>query len=319
MRILFLEDDPQYVHGLPDGFRELGCDVMVQASVNKEELKLIYHLFKPDVIFTCGWGKLHSKENLKLIGNFTEDHRLTHCYWATEDPRWTEEWSLPFVEMAKPTHIFTIDPDSVDMYRQKGFISAYLPWACNPQYHQPVAPKEEYRCDIAVVATAGITWSGFRKKAVNILMKPLVKNGYNIKVWGKRWDEQHECVLGFTVPSKYLQGKLPYEETNAVYSSAKIVLGIQNRVDELNSRTFEIMGAGGFMLAPDTEGIRKYFTPDKHLAVSGSEQQTLEMVDYYLKHAGKRQKIAYQGRQLVIDKHTYRDRAATILNVLGGK
>lgn len=319
MRILFLENDPQYVHALPDGFRELGCDVMVQGEVNEKELKLVHHLFNPDVIFTSGWGKLHTKDNLKLIGEYIKENNLTHCYWATEDPRWTKEWTMPYINAAKPTHIFTIDPDSVDMYRQKGYVSAYLPWACNPDYHHPMAPKEEYCCDIAVVATAGVTWNGYRKEAVNILMKPLVKHGYDIKIWGKRWDEQHECVLGFTVPKKFLQGKLPYEETNAVYSSAKIVLGIQNRVDELNSRTFEIMGAGGFMLAPDTEGIRKKFTPDTHLAVSGSEQQTLEVVDYYLKHDSKRKEIARKGRELVYDKHTYRDRAEEILHVLGRK
>lgn len=319
MRMLFLESDPQYVHGLPDGFRELGCEVMVQQDVNKEDLKLVYHLFKPDAIFTSGWGKLHTKDNLKLIGDFTREYNLRHCYWATEDPRWTKEWSMPFVKAAKPTHVFTIDPDSVDMYRQKGFIAAYLPWACNPNYHHPVTPKEEYRCDIAVVATAGVTWSGYRKEAVCILMKPLVKSGYNIKIWGNRWEQLHECVMGFTVPKRYLRGKLPYEETNAVYSSAKIVLGIQNRVDELNSRTFEIMGAGGFMLAPDTEEIRRKFIADQHLAVSGSEQQTIEAVNYYLKHDSKRKKVALKGRELVIDKHSYRDRAEEILHVLDRK
>lgn len=316
MRILFIDCDPQYVNGLPAGFRELGVDVMVMQSLSKEDLEINYELFQPDLIFTAGWTKMHTPENLKLLGEFAEKHKLPHCYWATEDPRWTKEWSIPYIELSKPTHVFTIDPDSVPFYQKMGLVSAYLPWACNPQYHRPVAPKKEYCCDIAVVATAGITWQGFRREAVRILLKPLVERGYDLKIWGKRWDRLNSDLLGFTVPAKYLCGKLPYEETNAVYSSAKIVLGIQNRTDELNSRTFEIMAAGGFMLAPDTEAIRNNFQPDYHLATSGDECETPIVVDFYLTNEHLRKKIAERGRELVIKKHTYTHRAKEVLKVV---
>ena len=316
MRILFIDCDPQYINSLPYGFRKLGCDVLVMQSLNEEDLEVNYELFRPDVIFTAGWTKLHKRDNLKLLGEFTKKHKLLHCYWATEDPRWTKEWSIPYIEAAKPTHVFTIDPDSVSLYRRRGLVSAYLPWACNPEYHRPVQPKEEYRCDIALVATAGVTWQGFRRKAVRMLVKPLVEKGYDIKIWGKRWDKLNADLVGFTVPDCYLCGKLPYEETNAVYSSAKIVLGIQNRTDELNSRTFEIMSAGGFMLAPDTGAIRRNFEPDYHLAVSASEEETLKVVDYYLKNDGLRRKIARHGRELVTKKHTYYQRAKQVMQLL---
>lgn len=317
MRMLFLESDPQYINALPDGMKQLGCQVMVHDKIDALELETIYQLFRPDVVFTSGWGKLHSTKNLRLIGDFVQRKNLKHCYWATEDPRWTKEWSIPFVAASKPTHVVTIDPQSVAMYQSLGLVATYLPWACNPSYHRPDTPKEEYRCDIAVVATAGVTWSGYRLKAVQLLLKPLIEKGYNLKIWGKRWDEVDEKVLGFSVPHKYLQGPLPYEETNGVYSSAKIVLGIQNRNDELNSRTFEIMAAEGFMLAPDTPGIRKIFVPGKHLAVAGTEQQTLDQVDYYLKNEHQRRAIAQQGRKLVTEKYTYHHRAETVLKILG--
>lgn len=316
MRILFVDCDPQYINGLPDGFRQLGCDVMVVKKVDRKDLQATYELFQPHVLFTAGWTKIHNRENLTILGDFVRDYKLIHGYWATEDPRWTDKWSIPYIEMAKPTHVFTIDPGSVSLYKKRGLIAEYIPWACNPKFHLPVEPKEDYRCDIAVVATAGVTWQGFRRDAVRILIKPLVEKGYNIKIWGKRWDVLDDKIVGFIVPKKYLQGKLPYGETNAVYSSAKIVLGIQNRVDELNSRTFEIMSAGGFMLAPDTEAIRRSFTPGKHLATSNSEQQTLEVVDYYLNNENLRKKVATNGRNLVTNYYTYVHRAKKILEVL---
>ncbi|WP_031515100.1 CgeB family protein [Desulfofalx alkaliphila] len=318
MRILFVDCDPQYVNGLPSGLRQLGCDVMVLSSLEKDDFKLTFDLFQPHVLFTAGWTKLHTRTNLEMLGEYTVNKNIIHAYWATEDPRWTEKWSVPFVKRAKPTHVFTIDPDSVSLYQKMGLVASYLPWACNPEYHRPVPPKEEYKCDLAVVATAGITWQGFRRKAVKLLIKPLVEREYNIKIWGARWEQLNSDIVGFSVPDKYLCGKLPYHETNAVYSSAKIVLGIQNRTDELNSRTFEIMAAGGFMLAPDTEAIRAHFTPGQHLAVSGSEEQTIETVDYYLNNDALRHKVARQGRQKVITEHNYRNRAKEVLAVLTG-
>lgn len=313
MRILFVDRDPQYINGMAEGLRQAGCSVMVHRSGDLEELEAVYELFRPHVLFTAGWNSLHSKDNIKSLGEFTRRHNLVHVYWATEDPRWTKEWSLPYVKEAKPTHIFTIDPDSVPIYKKMGKVSAYIPWACNPKFHRPVSPKKEYRCDIAVVATAGVTWQGYRKHAVRMLIKPLVEKGYDIKIWGKRWDKLDSDIVGFTVPEKYICGKLPYEETNAVYSSAKIVLGIQSRVDDLTARTFEIMAAGGFMLAPDIPAIRKTFVPGKHLAVAGSEEETLKVVDYYLTHADERQRIAAQGRKFVTRNHTYYHRAKELL------
>ncbi|MBO8137432.1 MAG: glycosyltransferase [Desulfotomaculum sp.] len=319
MRVLFVDRDPQYINGIAEGLRQAGCEVAVLKTADEEELEITYELFRPQILFTTGWNSLHTKENLENLGRFTEKHGLVHVYWATEDPRWTKEWSLPFVKAAKPTHVFTIDPGSIPIYKKMGKVSGYLTWACNPDYHRSAAPRDEYKCDIAVVATAGITWQGYRKESVRILIKPLLERGYNIKIWGKRWDKQEPGKLGFSVPGKNVYGKLPYEETNAVYSSAKIVLGIQSRTDELTARTFEIMSAGGFMLAPDIPAIRNYFKPGRHLAVSGSEKETIKMVDHYLKHDEERHRIAEQGRKEVIKNHTYRHRAEELLSFLEGK
>ncbi|MBM7855535.1 spore maturation protein CgeB [Desulfohalotomaculum tongense] len=313
MRVLFVDSDPQYINGMAEGLRQVGCDVLVLKTAAEEDLELAYELFRPHVLFTAGWNKIHTRDNLNNLGTFTKRHNLVHVYWATEDPRWTKKWSLPYIETTKPTHVFTIDPGSVSLYRKMGLVSAYITWACNPEYHRPVPPKEEYRCDIAVVATAGVSWRGFRRQSVRTLVKPLVENGYDVKIWGKRWDKLDPHLVGFSVPEKCLCGKLPYEETNAVYSSAKIVLGIQSYTGELTARTFEITAAGGFMLASDTPAIRKIFQPGKHLAVSGSEKETLKIVDYYLKHEAERKKIACRGRRLVTEKFTYRHRAKELL------
>ncbi|MEW6065193.1 MAG: CgeB family protein [Bacillota bacterium] len=318
MKILFIETDPQYLLGLPPGFQRQGCQVTVLNDIVEEELDRVLRKNRPDLVVTAGWTKIHTKRKLKILGQLIKKHRVKHAYWATEDPRWTDEWSLPYIEATHPNFIFTIDRESIPFYRELGYAAHYLPWACNPEFHRPAMPKEEYKCDIALVATAGITWSSYRRDSAQILLKPLVENGYDVVIWGGRWDTLDPDIVGFDVDAYHLRGKLPYLKTNHVYSSAKIVLGFQNVTNELTSRTYEILGARGFLLTVDTEAVREKFRPGKHLVVSRSADETLRLLDYYLRHERKRKKIALKGQSQVYSYfNTYNYRAAQILRLTG--
>ncbi|SMD08726.1 CgeB family protein [Sporomusa malonica] len=316
MKILFIDVDPQYLLGLPPGFEKIGCEVKILTDIVEEELEQLLAEYHPDLVLTAGWTKIHTDSRLRILGEMVEKYHLTHAYWATEDPRWTEEWSLPYIKATKPEYIFTIDRESVSFYQQLGFKAYYLPWACNPEFHRPAEPMEKYKCDIALVATAGITWSSYRRNSAQILLKPLVERGYDVAIWGKRWENLDPDIVGFNVDSRHLRGKLSYLETNHVYNSAKIILGFQNVTTELTSRTYEVMGARGFLLAPATSAVLEKFKPEKHLVVARSEDETLRLVDYYLDQDEKRKKIALAGQREVYSSHnTYNDRAAQILKL----
>lgn len=317
MKILFVETDPQYLLGLPYGFQKIGCQIRIANDITEGALIGIIEEFQPDLVMTAGWTKIHTKSKLMILSNLLKKYKLKHAYWATEDPRWTEHWSLPFIEATHPDYIFTIDQASLPFYQAKGYKADYLPWACNPEFHKPADPKGPYQCDIALVATAGVTWSSYRKDSAQILLKPLVEKNYNVAIWGKRWDKLEPKIVGFNVPAGFLRGQLSYLETNHVYSSAKIVLGFQNITTELTSRTFEVLGARCFLLAPATPAIQDTFVSEKHLAVSSSEADTLKMVDYYLTHDKERMQIANEGQKFVYDNHTYSHRAEKILEVIG--
>ncbi len=316
MKILFIEVDKQYLLGLPAGFQKQGCQVRILSNIEEKELNRILEEYEPDLVVTVGWTKIHTRKNLEVLGRLMKKHGVKHAYWATEDPGWMDRWTLPYIESTHPDLIFTIDRVVLPYYRERGYKAHYLPWACNPDFHQPAAEKDEYRCDIALVATGGNDWSDCRKKSVQILLKPLVENNYNVLIWGKGWDKLKPGVLGFDVKTRYLRGKLSYLETNHVYNSAKIVLGVQNTTTELTARTYEVLGARGFLLAPATTAVIKTFKPGRNLAVSRSEEETLRMVDYYLSHEDERVKIALKGQKEVYANHTYSHRAAEILKVV---
>lgn len=316
MKILFIDAAKQYLLGLPYGFYDAGCYVKIMMDIQEEELEKMLKEFKPDLVVTAGWTKIHTSEKLQILRRLLKKSNVKHAYWATEDPRWRDEWTHFYIETTRPDYVFTIDRASIPFYEQLGFSAHYLPWACNPYFHKPGKQKDLYTCDIAVVASAGVKWKDFRKNSVQILLKPLIENGYDVDIWGKRWDNLNSKLIGFDVPSTFLRNKLSYIETNNVYSSAKIVLGIQNTLTELTSRTYEVLAAGGFLLAPCTQAVKETFTPGKHLACSSSPKETIKLIDYYLKNENARKKIALAGQKEVYKNHTYRHRAVEILKVV---
>lgn len=52
--------------------------------------------------------------------------------------------------------------------------------------------------------------------------------------------------IGREIPPNWIHGYLDYTEAYKVYSSAKVVIGLQNCESQLTQRTYEILGSGGF-------------------------------------------------------------------------
>lgn len=192
--------------------------------------------------------------------------------------------------------------------------SVCLPFGYNHEIYKPVPPKPEYRCDIAVVANFYPWGLVNRNRSLYDLVVPLLERGYDMKIWGIRWDQAPG--LGIALPDGVWQGYLDHRESPAVYNSAKIVIGVQNEFDyatNITMRTPEVLGAGGFLLASRTRATEAMFQHRKHLILSGSPEATLTLVDYYLERPEERAEIAAAGLQYVRDHFTYARRAEELL------
>lgn len=55
MRILYLNEHPVWLYGLPWGFRHLGHEVKIVKKVSKEYLLPVMESFKPELLITVGW------------------------------------------------------------------------------------------------------------------------------------------------------------------------------------------------------------------------------------------------------------------------
>ncbi|MDQ0200984.1 glycosyltransferase family protein [Neobacillus ginsengisoli] len=319
MRILFIESGEIWSNNLAKGFTASGHDVLISGPIDNENLSSMIKTFKPDFSITVGWGAEHTKDKQKIIREQMAAHKIPLVYWAVEDPAYTEAWSLPLINAIAPDFVFTICPDTVETYKQLGILASHLDFGYEETIHQPIHIHSEYKSQIAIVANAYPDIlenypNHFRHRSIDILIRPLLKENIRIDFWGNNWDKMDD-YLGFKIPNEWIHGFLNYKDANKVYSSSKILLGLQNYPALLTQRTYEILGSGGFLLTLDTPGVRKNFIPRKDLVVSLSPEETIHKVHYYLNQPEKRSQIQMQGRKSV-EEHSYKFRANQIISTL---
>jgi len=321
MRVLFFDSNEVLSQFLPNGFRDAGHDILVSGPLSTcEQAEALVETFRPQLVVTNGWGEEQIPEKQHWIQEVVKRRRIPHVYWSVEDPLYTDYFVLPLLSVAKPDFVFTICRDKVDFFNSLGYPAAHLDWGFHPGIHYPTPPRPEYSVDIAMVANAyswaldGLPLPRYRFEAMGILLKPLVENNIRVDIWGEGWEAMSPFV-GAEIPPDWLHGRLSYTETNQVYSSAKIVIGLQAIPTQLSMRTYEVPAAAGFLLTVDTPAVRERFVSGRHLAVSASPEDTLRLVDYYLRHPEERQAIAWNG-YYAVQEHTYRTRAEYVTETL---
>jgi spore maturation protein CgeB len=97
-----------------------------------------------------------------------------------------------------------------------------------------------------------------------------------------------------------------------LYNRSKIVLNIHAE-DHLDTETrvFEALGCGAFVLSePLSEECP--FEPGVHLAVASGINELERSLAFLLSHKEDRLRIAEQGHQAAVERHTYTTRAAQI-------
>ena len=297
-------------------FTDMIADALVKAGMSvrtsdkyedSTSLQSKLEMFDPDVILTSGWNNAHTESNFKTIRNYCNNSGAFYVHWSFEDPLHTETWSKFIVNTGRPDYMFTHDYDSTELYRRIGIPSSYLPFACHPDWQKAHIPLEEFSSDISLIATYKPwidTEESYRIKSLKKLLYPLIENGFEVNVWGPGWVE-HRNQLSFEIPEKCLRGPIDYKDISKVYSSSKIVLGIQNADGLLTQRTYESLACGSFLLTTDSPAVHRHFTVGEHLLTSMNPEDTVQLANYYLKHSKKRRAISSKGKTYVREHHTY--------------
>lgn len=104
------------------------------------------------------------------------------------------------------------------------------------------------------------------------------------------------------------------EEFNKYINRSKIILNIhsENYLDT-ETRVFEVLGAGGFLLTEKLSPENPFLSDE--LAQFDGLSDLIEKLTFYIKNPEKRSVIASNGYRHAINKHTYHHRAIEILEI----
>jgi len=213
-------------------------------------------------------------------------------------------------------HIFTTKSFGiVDMKNQLGISnSTFIPHGFDPDIHRPFNvdnfDNSQFQCDITFIGG----WSAKKERMLYAIKAALPD--INIKIWGGRWENCQIKELKSSIQHNIILGDL---YTMGIVSS-KIILGLLHEQvegassgDLITARSFQIPGAGGFMMHERTPEITMYFEEDKEIVCFGDEKELVEKTKFYLENDDLRKKIAFDGHQRALKDHSLDERARIVI------
>jgi spore maturation protein CgeB len=309
MRVLFSSSRPLIQYGLATGFEDNGhatrCLNLDGLSPAEQRVVLEGSIaeFAPDFVMAEGYSL---DLELKLFFGVLRNTGVPLVYWAIEDPLLCRSVSTIYAREA----VLTLTPaeECLPYYRSQGFSAALLRFGCNPRFHRPRRPAADLAHDIVLVANNYDN----RSRQVPVVVQPLIDEGYDIKVWGRFWDDEERAVQ---LPDNVLGGELPYELLPHAYSSARIALGLHTVEDsptQTSMRTYEVLGCRALYLTHYTRAHEHLFENGTHLVWSCSPEDTLQLVQRYLSDDEARAAVARRGQRLVYRRDQYTMRARKV-------
>jgi spore maturation protein CgeB len=213
----------------------------------------------------------------------------------------------------------------------KGMVGKYEVIANTPVYwlyegaHLPKFPlistnshqKKIYRSEVAFV---GSIYYWDVNKNVSFQREKLLKKineRYHLKIWGPQGVRNAKELWGKDYPA--IEWPAYNEELVRVCQGADIVIGI-NTVNSVelyfSNRTFITLAAGGFHITHYVPGLEVMFENHKHLVWFHSDEECLNLIDYYLKRPHLRKKISLEGQKWVRKRYSMKRQINKMLQLM---
>ncbi len=144
----------------------------------------------------------------------------------------------------------------------------------------------------------------YRTKVVEWIMDAGITR--SVRVWGNGWSniEKFKPIHMGTAQHG--------EQLSEIYRSSKIAIS-DHPFMSLHERNFEILASGGFPLVKNIEPenkepvdwITNYFKENEEIVLFYNKDDLLSKIQYYLDHPEERERIAENGRQVVINNFSH--------------
>lgn len=224
--------------------------------------------------------------------------------------------SVPFYDFIFTTKSFGI----ADLKERFGYPSEkahFIPHGFDPMIHRKISDSENtFRCDASFVGT----YSKHKEKYLAAVKT--AQPEIDLKVWGGNWDQSsipglQSAIQGIGVHGDLFAMAINQSSINIALLSEKVKGA--SRGDQITSRTFQIPGAGGFMLHQRTDEVRQYFKEDEEMVCFDSEDELVHKVSFYKGREAERKRIRENGYLRAQRDHSQDSRAKEIITILRQK
>ncbi|HET9792697.1 MAG TPA: glycosyltransferase [Candidatus Angelobacter sp.] len=249
--------------------------------------------FLPDLVFTVHRDYEIWTETLLAIANECPAAIAT---WTTDD-------SFKFFKVSRFIGGYydaistTYDYRLAD-YKAAGIKSAcFTQWAANAHWMNPPKPASECRYKVSFIGTR----YGERAEIVNQLRE----SGIEVECFGYGWRSG---------PIETAQ--IPFIMRDSIislnFSAGFISSGGHDR--QIKARTFEVPGAGGFLLTDAAPGLENVYRIGGEIEVFHGLEELKSKIRFYLEHLEERDRIAMAGYERTRTCHTYEKRLKEIFD-----
>jgi spore maturation protein CgeB len=188
----------------------------------------------------------------------------------------------------------TTYPEVVSKYHRDG-ISHIFPTQWASRSDQLFPPLLSHQClyPVSVIGEA----HGSRKQRV----QSLLDQGIPVSCFGHGWPH----------------GPISADDIPKIMRNSVISLNFANsrgRLNQIKARTFEVPGAGGFLLTEPAPYLESWYVPGREIAVFESDPDLVQKIKFYLSHPDIRDRIAAAGFERTHNDHTYEKRLQSVLN-----
>jgi spore maturation protein CgeB len=199
--------------------------------------------------------------------------------WARFDHHTPENWIVGRYRENYVTHFLSPAQHVLPLMRQHNLPVKYMPFGIDDGCDRILDAEKKY--DVSFVGQK----HGIRGQVIDACLKA----GIEIHLFGHYWD-------GY--PNWY--GRPCNQEMNEIFNSSHINLNLRwtSRSPSrglVNGRSFELLGAGTFMLATqhvETDDFHELYTPGNEFVEYHYVNEMIEAIKYYLDHDEERQAIA---------------------------
>lgn len=295
---------------------------------------------KPDLFFCeSAWagkdpdkrewrGKIYSsvnfnKENrteLLSIIKYCKENGIPTIFWNKEDPSHYYDKVHNFVDTAvKFDYIFTTAEECVDLYKKEYNHDKVYPlmFAVQPKQFNPIETYQ--RTDDIIFSGSYYRQHPERCKIMDKIFDMIVERGQSgLVIYDRQYfnpDDNHKFPERF---KPYIKPRLPYTKLDKGYKGSKFALNINT---ETKSRTmfarrvFELMASNTLVISNYSKGLDYQFGDLIFLLDLDNNDRLQEIINNAFK--GEYQKHRLKALRHVLGNHTYENRFAYILDIVG--